>query len=136
MSGQDAAGRLDRLGFQNVWRNLVVLVVLGGSVTVAYLSLLYFTQDGIIVDLGYKHFASIFGLPAAAAASLAIVLLTRAISGEMSVEFVGFKFKGAAGEAIIWILCFLAITYAIQVTWKLEYTPSHQPTQWRPGEPA
>jgi hypothetical protein len=59
----------------------------------------------------------------AAAASLLIVLVTRSVSGPMSVEFFGLKFHGAASETIMWIACFLAISYAIERTWKLEYTP-------------
>jgi hypothetical protein len=110
-------------GFQIIWRNIIVLLVLGGGALVAALSLLFFMHDTVIVDLGYKHFASIFGLPAAAAASLLIVLVTRAVSGPMSVEFFGLKFHGAASETIMWILCFLAIAYAVERTWPLEYAP-------------
>jgi len=109
--------------FQNIWRNIIVLIVLGTGAFLALISILYFMQDTVIVDLGYRHFASIFGLPAAAAASLLVVLVTRAISGPMSVEFFGLKFHGAASETIMWIICFLAIAYAVEHTWPLEYTP-------------
>jgi hypothetical protein len=95
--------------------------VIGGAGFIALISTLYFMHDTVIVDLGYRHFATIFGLPAAAAAALLVVLVTRAVSGPMSVEFLGLKFHGAASEAIMWVLCFLAIAYAVGSTWKLEY---------------
>ena len=55
----------------------------------------------MIVDPGYRHFASVFELPAGAAASLLVVLVTRAVSGPMSVVFFGLKFQGAASETIM-----------------------------------
>ena len=97
--------------------------MLGIAIFSAVISLYYFIIDGVIIDLGYKHFITIFGLPAAAAAALAIVMVTRAISGQMSVEFFGLKFHGAASEAIMWVVCFLAITYAVKSTWLLQYIP-------------
>jgi hypothetical protein len=98
----------------------------------ALISIFYFMHDTIIIDLGYRHFASIFGLPAAAAASLVVVLVTRAVSGAMSVEFFGLKFQGAASETLMWILCFLAIAHTIEATWKLEYLPPYGQIQKSP----
>lgn len=120
---QEDATHDQRTGLQAAWRNIIILMVTGGAGFVAFISLLYFMNDSIIVDLGYRHFASIFGLPAGAAAALLIVLVTRAVSGPMSVDFLGLKFHGAASEAIMWVICFLAISYAVQSTWKLEYVP-------------
>jgi hypothetical protein len=106
---------------QAIWRNVIILMVITGAGFIALISILYFMHDAVIVDLGYRHFATIFGLPAAAAAALLVVLVTRAVSGPMSVEFLGLKFHGAASEALMWVLCFLAIAYAVGSTWKLEY---------------
>jgi hypothetical protein len=119
MSGDEK--EVSRRDFTVIWRNIIVLLVLGAGAFIALLSLLFFMQDTVIVDLGYRHFASIFGLPAAAAASLLIVLVTRAVSGPMSVEFFGLKFQGAASETVMWVICFLAIAYAIERTWPLQY---------------
>jgi hypothetical protein len=116
----DTQGRTTRL--QAAWRNVIILLVVGGFGFLAWISILYFMNDTVIVDLGYRHFATIFGLPAAAAGSLLIVLVTRAISGAMSVEFLGLKFQGAASEAIMWVVCFLAMAYAVGSTWNLEYS--------------
>jgi hypothetical protein len=117
---------------QIFWRNTTIFVVLLTAVFSCVISLYYFIIDGVLIDLGYKHFLTVFGLPAAAAASLAIVMITRAISGQMSVEFFGLKFHGAASEAIMWVICFLAITYAAQRTWELVYVPS-EPLITLPG---
>ena len=111
-------------GLAGMWRNVVILLVVTGTVWSAVVILISFTKDDTIVDLGYKHFPTLLGLPAATAAALVIVFVTRAIAGQMSVQFFGLKFQGAAGESIIWILCFLAMVYGIQVTWKLQYVPT------------
>jgi hypothetical protein len=109
---------------QALWRNIAILMILVAAGFIAVISIVYFMHDTEIVRLGYQHFASIFGLPAAAAAALAIVLVTRSISGPMSAKFLGFEFQGAASEALMWILCFLAIVFAIEKTWPLEYALS------------
>jgi hypothetical protein len=116
---------LQNVNLQNIWRNAIIIIIVSAGAFMALISILYFMHDATIVDLGYRHFASVFGLPAAAAASLLIVLVTRAVSGAMSVEFFGLKFHGAASETIMWILCFLAIAHAIEVTWKLDYAPPY-----------
>lgn len=68
---------------QAAWRNIFILLVVSGSGFIAWISLLYFMNDTVIVDLGYRHFATIFGLPAAAAASLVIVLVTRYLGSDV-----------------------------------------------------
>jgi hypothetical protein len=88
---------------------MIVILVIGFACIIALFSLIFFQRDTTIIDLGYRHFASIFGLPAAAAAALAIVLLTRVISGPMSVEVLGLKFQGAASETICGLLVFLLL---------------------------
>jgi hypothetical protein len=58
----------DTTRLQAAWRNVIILLVVGGFGFLAWISILYFMNDTVIVDLGYRHFATIFGLPAAAAA--------------------------------------------------------------------
>ncbi|QKD02169.1 hypothetical protein [Mesorhizobium loti] len=62
-------------------------------------------------------FDVIIGLPAAAIASFAIIAVLRQAAGPIEFEGFGFKFKGAAGPVILWIMCFLAMTTAIKWLW-------------------
>ena len=71
--------------------------------------------------MGLTHFPSLVGLPAAAIASLFIVIVLRTVSGPLEFKFMGFEFKGASGPTAFWILCFLAISLAIKMTWPLTY---------------
>lgn len=79
--------------------------------------------DGLrsgLVPLCLRHLPTVFGLPCAALASLTLVLLLRTVQGNIRLSGLGFEFRGASGPILMWILCFLAITFAVVKTWELE----------------
>ena len=65
------------------------------------------------------HFRpAIIGLPAAIFVALVIVSILETISGDMKIELpFGFKFEGASGPMIFWIICFLVIVAGIKLLW-------------------
>ena len=65
--------------------------------------------DPVLTELVVKNFPAIIGLPFAFIAAFVVVAPFR--QGSAPIEFGGFgvSFKGASGEIILWILCFLAI---------------------------
>ncbi|MBR0735302.1 hypothetical protein JQ581_00050 [Bradyrhizobium liaoningense] len=69
--------------------------------------------------VSFDHFAATIGLPGAAAAAFIIVALFRTTEGQIKLEALGFKFEGAAGPIVMWVMCFLAITIAIKLLWPL-----------------
>ena len=73
-------------------------------------------------DLVLTHYPTVVGLPSAAAAALFVVLVLKAAAGPIEFEALGFKFKGASGPVVLWVMCFLAIVLAIRVVWNLKYT--------------
>src|SRR5438552_10174542 len=64
-----------------------------------------------------KHTAASVGLPLAALAALCLVVLLEIYSGDIEFEGFGFKFKGASGPVILWVLCFLSMVAAIRALW-------------------
>ncbi len=64
-----------------------------------------------------NHFASIVGLPMAAAGAFIVVALFRQSDGPIEFRGLGFEFKGASGQVAMWIVCFLAIAGAIKLCW-------------------
>ena len=68
----------------------------------------------LVVD----YFRVIIGLPAAGVFSFLIVALFQSTVGAIRVEMIGFKFEGAAGPIVMWIMTFLAIVGAITMLWK------------------
>jgi len=71
------------------------------------------------LTIAQNHFAAVVGLPMAAMASLFIVLILEYVSGKIEFEILGLKFKGAAGQIIFWIICFLSIVLSIKLLWDL-----------------
>jgi len=75
---------------------------------------------GISPDLATflrNHFAATVGLPFAAVISLLIILVLRETTGKLEFEAIGFKFRGASGPVVLWVLCYLAITLSIKLLW-------------------
>src|SRR5271155_3998730 len=50
-----------------------------------------------------EHSPTMLGLPAAAIASLGLVLLLRTVAGPIKFKTLGLEFSGAAGPIIMWI---------------------------------
>jgi hypothetical protein len=96
---------------------VLLAVVLVGGVFVYFLARDIAVGEPWMMDLFQGHTAAVLGLPAAALASLAIVLFLEAKSGRIEFEGFGFKFRGASGEVILWVICFLAIVAAIKLLW-------------------
>jgi ABC-type transport system involved in cytochrome c biogenesis permease component len=64
-----------------------------------------------------KQYAATLGIPMSAAAALSIVLLLETAAGPIEIETTWLKFRGAAAPAILWILCFLAMMFALSWLW-------------------
>jgi hypothetical protein len=84
-----------------------------------------FAYTIMVVAVGFRyweellrdHFAAIIGLPGAAAVAFALVVFLRQTDGPIEFEGLGLKFKGAAGQVIMWAVCFLSIAAAIKLCW-------------------
>lgn len=64
-----------------------------------------------------KNYACFFGVPLAAFFSFYLVVALEATRGDIEVEFASFKFKGASGPLVFWLLIFLATTGAMKLFW-------------------
>jgi hypothetical protein len=69
------------------------------------------------VEIARKHVAATIGLPAASVAALLVVLLLEWNAGPIEYEGLGFRFRGASGPIVLWVLCFLAIVAGIRLLW-------------------
>ena len=84
-----------------------------------WLKALYYTglyNEDLYKEL-LKHTAATVGLPLSALAALGIVIILEIYSGDIEFEALGFKFKGASGPVILWVICFLSISGAIKILW-------------------
>ncbi len=91
----------------------VVFLGFGGWV-VEYL----LVSDPISTELVLRNFAAIIGLPMAAiGAFIVVVFLRQTHEGPIEFEGLGFRFRGASGPVVLWLVCFLAIAGAIKLLW-------------------
>jgi hypothetical protein len=68
-------------------------------------------------DIVTTHLQATVGLPVAGIFAYLLVALFRTTEGRIRFEVIGFKFDGAAGPIIMWVLCFLAIAVSIRMLW-------------------
>jgi hypothetical protein len=104
-------------------RRLAVWIILIGMVAFGMLEL-FFIIDGVwlsedqwMVNQAKEHFAAVVGLPTAALAALFVVAIFEATTGPIEFEGLGFKFRGASGPIIFWVICFLATSGSIKLLW-------------------
>jgi hypothetical protein len=97
------------------WAVLVAAAIFAAGVfLVGSGSILY---NPAAFQMSMSHFAATIGLPCAALASLLVVIVLEGTVGPIQLKGLGFEFKGAAGPIVFWLLCFLAITFAIHLLW-------------------
>lgn len=65
----------------------------------------------------FAHASVATGIPFSAAIAMFVVLMLRTTQGPVEFEVVGFKFRGASGPIIMWVLCFLVIIAATKLLW-------------------
>jgi len=99
---------------------LLGILLLGayGFLFVIFQSLLPGNPDeNWVLSVLFRHYAAALGVPMCAVAALCIVLILETAAGPIDVETPWFKFRGAAAPVIVWMLCFLAMTFAMAILW-------------------
>lgn len=102
------------------FRRVFTWIIGLGTLLVVGIALYYCCIKGFkpeIFSIITEHYAVIIGMPCAAVASLIVVVLLGASYGALEFEAIGFKFKGASGPVVLWILCYLAIAASIKILW-------------------
>lgn len=64
-----------------------------------------------------RNFIVIIGLPLAAFGALVVVVFLEQAQGPLEFEGLGFKFRGASGPVVLWVLCYLALVVSFKVLW-------------------
>jgi len=99
-----------------IWGGMIA----AGSVGLSYIVfIVYWTwqEEGWVKDVIKQHFAATIGLPLSAIGAFLLVTVLQISAGKIEFEALGFKFRGASGPAVLWVLCFLAIASAIKILW-------------------
>jgi len=65
-----------------------------------------------------RHFAATIAVPLSAVTAACVVILFGATSGgNLTFSLLGFKFEGASGPITLWLVCFLAMIFAVRLLW-------------------
>jgi len=88
-----------------------------GSWTIGFIVYHGWIQAPWLMELMLEHFAALICVPMAALMAMSVVILLRFSVGPIEFRGLGFEFKGAAGQVVFWIFCFLAIVYGFYLLW-------------------
>ncbi|SRR6266478_6756254 len=77
-------------------------------------------SNGWLNRLIQDHYPAMIGIPLMSGAAFCVVMSFEvAIGSPIEFEALGFKFRGASGPVLMWVLCFLAFTLAFRVLWSI-----------------
>ena len=65
----------------------------------------------------FQNYVTFFILPYGAFFAYFLVLTLEHSRGPIELDFMGLKFKGAAGPIVFWIMIFLALVLALNLLW-------------------
>jgi len=113
----------DQRKFRRIFTWVFFFVILGMCIITLYFAIkaAFLSYHGISPQLAAffeAHFPVTVGLPVAAVVALLLILVLRETTGKLEFEALGFKFRGASGPVVLWVLCYLAITLSIKLLWQ------------------
>jgi len=97
------------------------LVIISGTLFTFGVAVLYIAAstdnlENIVKD----HAAAAFGIPLMWNCALLVVVILRSTAGPIEFETpFGFKFRGASGPVVLWVLCYLALTTSARILWTI-----------------
>ena len=75
------------------------------------------TSENWFLQMIQRHPASTIGVAMSAISAYCLVALLEITRGPIEFEVLSFKFKGASGPVILWVFCFLAMTFGVWLLW-------------------
>jgi hypothetical protein len=92
---------------------IIACVVMG----VIIILFIYHVGFDFWAGLVKEHFAATMGLAGASMVSFAIVVFLRQTEGPIELEGLGMKFKGAAGQVVLWAFCIIVFALCAKLLW-------------------
>ena len=97
--------------------SLMVAVFISASTITTCILLLIKTGFEPWMTILTDHFAATIGLAGAGTVSFAIVVYLRQAEGPIEFEAVGLKFRGAAGQVVLWAFCTAVLALCARLLW-------------------
>lgn len=105
-------------------KNITIWSTLIGSLLFWGIFLIFVSNEIIngsewITSLLTNNPAVVLCIPLSAIASFCNVLILKITDGPIAFEMIGFKFSGAAGPIVMWVISFLAMCLGVKMLWPL-----------------
>jgi hypothetical protein len=102
----------------------VVVLLVWGVQILGFVTYSVLTQappsKGWLNKIIQDHYPAIIGIPLMSMSAICIVMIFQvAIGTPIEFEALGFKFRGASGPLLMWVICFLVLTLAMRVLWSV-----------------
>lgn len=98
-------------------------VVFAGGLTAAVWVVYIWPRpdDALLTRLVHGHFPAVVGLPTVGFMSFLVVWAFRQTTGPMMIKVPGIELRGSAGPVLLWSVCVLLVSYAMTITWQLDW---------------
>jgi hypothetical protein len=105
--------------YSRVLRVIAMIGAVAGCLVMSAAIILFLFSVGFEFwkDLVREHFAATMGLTGATIVSFAIVVFLRQTEGPIELEALGMKFKGAAGQVVLWAFCTVVFALCAKLLW-------------------
>jgi hypothetical protein len=94
-----------------------IIVATVGAIVVAWEMFIVLSDPELNKMLLKDHMQVVGGIPGAAYTAFVVVTLLRQADGPIEFEALGFKFKGAAGQVMMWAVCYIVVIISIKLLW-------------------
>jgi hypothetical protein len=115
----DPENDLARMRFVFSQWTLICIIVIAVSLLLTMFVLIVSVEEyrRQLISYTFAHAPATLGIPFCAGTAMFVVLILRATQGPAEFEGLGFKFRGASGPIVMWVLCFLALVAATKLLW-------------------
>ena len=76
-----------------------------------------FKNDAKFIQIMYEHLLAIVGVPGAIISAFVLVNVLEQVSGPVKFSGLGFKFEGASGPLIMWVIVFCSLVVGLKMLW-------------------
>jgi hypothetical protein len=76
-----------------------------------------FNYDDRFTEIMYEHMAAVLGVPGSIIVAFVIVSVLENVSGPVKFQGLGFKFEGASGPIVMWVIVFLSLVSGLKLLW-------------------
>jgi hypothetical protein len=115
----------DTTGISTLRKWIIWAAVVGTALWAGYFFIFLIYQsivgsnisDNWFIRMVQEHPAATIGVAMSAVTAFCLVAILEISRGPIEFEALGFKFRGASGPVVLWVLCFLVMIFGVWLLW-------------------